>query len=247
MYWQLYDTYLQPNGAFYGTKKACSPLHAIYRYGFNDIYIANEDLQDAKDIALKIRIFDINSKEIFAESWKGDIKSNTSEQVYQLPKIKNLTPVYFLKLQILDKNNKEVDNSVYWLSTKKDVIDWEAAKALPWPYYSPSKQFADYTALDKLPKVKLDIDYKFEKNSETGNVTLEVTNPASSIVFFTYFDVVNSVTGEPVLPVFWDDNYITLLPGETQTYHASFNLKDSGDKKPVVKVKAWNVDSVTLK
>jgi len=247
MYWQLYDTYLQPNGAFYGTKKACSPLHAIYRYGFNDIYIANEDLQDAKDITMKIRIFDINSKEIFAESWKGDIKSNISEQVYQLPKIKNLTPVYFLKLQILDKNNKEVDNSVYWLSTKKDVIDWEAAKALPWPYYSPSKQFADYTALDKLPKVKLDIDYKFEKNSETGNVTLEVTNPASSIVFFTYFDVVNPVTGEPVLPVFWDDNYITLLPGETQTYHASFNLKDSGDKKPIVKVKAWNVDSVTLK
>ncbi len=247
MYWQLYDTYLQPNGAFYGTKKACSPLHAIYRYGFDDIYIANEDLQDAENITVKIRIFDINSKEIFTENWKGDVKSNISKPIFELPEINNLTPVYFLKLQVLDKNNNEVDNSIYWLSTKKDVIDWEAAKALPWPYYSPSKQFADYTALDKLPKVKLDIKYKFEKDSETGNVTLEVTNPASAIVFFTYFDLVNPETNEPVLPIFWDDNYITLLPGETRTYHANFDLKNSGNKKPVLKVKAWNVDSVTLK
>ncbi len=247
MYWQLYDTYLQPNGAFYGTKKACSPLHAIYRYGFDDIYIANEDLQDAKNITVKIRIFDINSKEIFTENWKGDVKSNISKQIFELPKIKNLTSVYFLKLQVLDKDNTEVDNSIYWLSTKKDVIDWEAAKALPWPYYSPSKQFADYTALDKLPKVKLDINYKFEKDSETGNVTLEVTNPASAIVFFTYFDLVNPETDEPILPIFWDDNYITLLPGETQTFHANFDLKNSGNKKPVLKVKAWNVDEIKLK
>ncbi len=46
--WQLYDTYLQPNGSFYGVKKACTPLHAIYRYGFDDIYLANEDLNERK-------------------------------------------------------------------------------------------------------------------------------------------------------------------------------------------------------
>jgi exo-1,4-beta-D-glucosaminidase len=65
--WQLYDTYLQPNGAFYAVKKACTPLHAIYRYGFNDIYLANEDLKDAENLTIRIRAFDINSKEIFSD------------------------------------------------------------------------------------------------------------------------------------------------------------------------------------
>ena len=42
MYWQLYDWYLMPNGAFYGTKTACQPLHLIYNYGDKCIYANNE-------------------------------------------------------------------------------------------------------------------------------------------------------------------------------------------------------------
>ena len=32
--------------------------------------------------------------------------------------------------------------------------------------------------------------------------------------------------------------YDAVVPGETQTYHANFDLKNSGNKKPVLKVKA---------
>ena len=247
LYWQLYDTYLQPNGSFYAVRKACNPVHAIYRYGFDDIYLGNEDLQDAENVTLKIRIFDINSKEIFADKWTGDIKTNISKFVYKLPEIKNLTSVYFLDLRVIDKDNNEVDNSIYWLSTKKDIIDWDAAKKLDWPYYSPSKQYADYTALDKLPKVELDYEYLYEKDGETGKVILKVTNPSSTIAFFTFFDLVDAETDMPVLPVFWSDNYITLLPGEERTYNASCNLVDSKGSKPVIKVKAWNVDNTIVK
>ena len=247
LYWQLYDTYLQPNGAFYGVKKACNPVHAIYRYGFDDIYLGNEDLSDAENVTVKIRVFDINSKEIFTDEWNGNIKTNISKQIYKLPEIKNLTPVYFLDLRVYDNNGKELDNSIYWLSTKKDIIDWEAAKKLPWPYYSPSKQYADYTALDKLPTVELDYEYTYQKDGEQGKVKLKVTNPTSTIAFFTYFDLVDSATDLPILPIFWNDNYITLLPGEERTYEATYNLANSEGGKPVVKVKAWNVEMVTLK
>ena len=40
---------------------------------------------------------------------------------------------------------------------------------------------------------------------------------------------------------------ITLLPGESRTYDATYNLADSKGEKPVVKVNAWNVGQVTLK
>lgn len=245
--WQLYDTYLQPNGSFYGVKKACTPLHAIYRYGMGDIYLANEDLNDAKDLTIKIRVFDIHSKEIFTDKWKGGIPSNISQFIYKLPEIKNLTSVYFLDLRIYNKDNQEVDNSIYWLSTKKDVLDYEAAKELEWPYHTPTSQFADYTALDKLPKVELDYEYTYEKGSETGIVILKVTNPTSTIAFFTFFDLLDAETDLPILPVFWSDNYVTLLPGEERIYDATYNLADSKDGKPVIKVNAWNVDSTTVK
>jgi exo-1,4-beta-D-glucosaminidase len=247
MIWQLYDTYLQPNGSFYGVKKACTPLHAIYRYGFDDIYLANEDLDEAKELTVKIRAFDIHSKEIFAGQWSGNIQSNISKQIFKLPEIKNLTPVWFLDLRIYDKNNKEVDNSIYWLSLKKDILDYEAYKKLSWPFYTPTKQFADYTALDKLPKVKLSYDYQFSKDEKFGKVSLKVKNSSQSIAFFMFLDLINPSARLPILPVYWNDNYVTLLPGEERTYDANYYLSDSDGSKPVLEVRGWNVEKETLK
>lgn len=247
LYWQLYDTYLQPNGSFYGVRKACNPIHAIYRYGFNDIYLANEDLEDANNVTVKIKAYNSNSKLIFSDEWKGDIATNTSKFIYKLPEMKEKMQVWFLRMNVYDKNNEEVDNSTYWLSGKQDELDYEAAKKLPWPYFTPPKAYADFTALDKLPTVKLDYDYQYEKDGDTGIVCLKVTNPSSTIVFFTYFDLVNPDTEDPILPVYWEDNYITLLPGEERVYMAHFDLKNLDGDKPDLKVKAWNVEPATIK
>jgi exo-1,4-beta-D-glucosaminidase len=244
--WQLYDTYLQPNGSFYGVKKACNPLHAIYRYGFDDIYLANEDLQTAKNLTVKIRIFDINSKEIFADQWQGEIPSNISKFIYKLPEIKNLTAVYFLDLRIFNQENKELDNSIYWLSQKKDVLDYEASKKLEWPFYTPTSQFADYTALDRLPKVKMEYQYDYTKDDQFGKIKLAVKNPSEAIAFFNFMDVIDPQTQSPILPIYWDDNYVTLLPGESRTYEAKFFLSDFKGEKPVLEIRGWNVDKTTV-
>ena len=244
--WQLYDTYLQPNGSFYGVKKACNPLHAIYRYGQNDIYLANEDLQDAKGLTVKIRIFDINSKEIFADQWQGEIPSNISKFIYKMPEIKNLTSVYFLDLRVYNSAKEEVDNGIYWLSTKKDVLDYEAFKDLPWPYYTPTKQFADYKALNKLDEVKLEYDYSYRKDDNFGYITLKMKNTNKTIAFFNFLDAIDPKTKEPILPVYCDDNYVTVLPGEERTYEARFFLEDIKGDKPVLEVRGWNQKKITL-
>ncbi len=241
LYWQLYDTYLQPNGSFYGVRKACNPIHAIYRYGFDDIYLANEDLNDANNLTVKIAAYDIHSKEIFSDEWKGDLPTNTSKFIYKLPEIAGLTSVWFLRLNVFDQDNREVDHSTYWLSLKQDELDYEAAKKLDWPFYTPPKAYADFKALDKLPEVKLEYDYKYQKEDEKGNITLTVRNPGTSIAFFTYFDLVNPGTDDPILPVYWNDNYVTLFPGEERVYTANFDLVDLKGERPELKVKAWNV------
>lgn len=244
--WQLYDTYLQPNGSFYGVRKACNPLHAIYRYGYDDIYLANENLLDAEGLTVKIRILDIHSKEIFTDQWQGDIPSNISKFIYKLPEIKDLTPVWFLALNVFDKNERELDNSIYWLSEKKDVLDYEASKKLSWPYYTPTKQFADYTALDQLPKVKLDFDYQYLKDEQFGRIQLKLKNTTGTIAFFNFFDVLDPQTELPVLPVYWSDNYATLLPGEERMYEAKFFLSDFKGEKPLIEVRGWNVAEIRI-
>ena len=247
MYWQLYDTYLQPNGAFYGVKKACEPLHAIYRYGFDDIYIANEDLSDADNITVKIKVFDINSKIIFEDNWKGNVKTNLSKSIYKLPEIKNLTDVWFLDLRIYNDNDQEIDNNFYWLSKKEDILDYEAAKKMPWAFHTPSKEYADFTSLNKLSKVDLTYNYEYQSDNKDGNIKLTVKNPSNSIAFFIFFDVVDDKSKKPILPIFWDDNYISLLPGEERIYKANYNLENVKGVRPELIIKGWNVKEITIK
>ena len=103
------------------------------------------------------------------------------------------------------------------------------------------------TALDQLPKVKLTYDYKFTKVDKNGVITLKVKNPSKAIAFFTFFDPQVQASGKPILPIYWKDNYVTLLPGEERTYEAKYFLSDSDGNKPVIKVNGWNVDMITLK
>jgi len=49
-----------------------------------------------------------------------------------------------------------------------------------------------------------------------------------------------------VLPVLWDDNYLTLLPGETREIEATWAPQDLGSATPVVALDGWNVGGQTL-
>ena len=49
---------------------------------------------------------------------------------------------------------------------------------------------------------------------------------------------------DPVLPVFWEDNYISLLPGEKRTLQVEFDMKNLDGDKPLLKVDGWNINVV---
>jgi len=47
--------------------------------------------------------------------------------------------------------------------------------------------------------------------------------------------------GEEILPVLWQDNYVSLLPGESREFNATYRTADLGTAKPSVEVSGWNV------
>ncbi len=51
--------------------------------------------------------------------------------------------------------------------------------------------------------------------------------------------------GEDVAPIFWDDNYVSLLPGEERGLTGRYDLAGLGGKEPVLEVDGWNVDPGT--
>src|SRR5207249_2282615 len=121
MYWQLYDYYLMPGGAFYGTRKANQPLNLAYNYGDGSIYLINDRYEARPVLNAEIKILSIGSKQLLSKVIKESIGANESKRIFQLPRFNEAA--YFLSLKLKDAEGKNVADNFYWLSSKPDVLD----------------------------------------------------------------------------------------------------------------------------
>ncbi len=232
MFWQLYDWYLMPNGAFYGAKTACQPLNLAYNYKNKAIYLTNEYLNAFSNLKAEIKVLDIESKILLDKTIDVGIDENTSKKIFEWPEIKGLSTTYFVDLRLKNENGEIVSNNFYWLSTKEDLHDFPKSYWV----YTPLKSFADFTALNTMPEAEVVSTTSFSKNGENTKLEVKLTNSSNKIAFFIEMLVVSKESGKSVLPVFWSDNYVSLLPGEEKTYTAEFATKNLNGEKPVFKM-----------
>ena len=78
-------------------------------------------------------------------------------------------------------------------------------------------------------------------------------NPSQSLAFAIRLKVnraprdrvgpMEGARDDEVLPVLWQDNYFSLLPGETREVSVTYNTRDLGGSLSVVVVEGWNVKS----
>ena len=76
---------------------------------------------------------------------------------------------------------------------------------------------------------------------------LDVENPSPVLAFSVNPKILKDVSGDLVTPVFWDDNYFSLLPKEKRRLQVSFDPKELGSEQPVLKIDGWNINPVTQK
>jgi exo-1,4-beta-D-glucosaminidase len=234
-YWQLYDYYLLPTSAYYAARKANEPLQLIYDYHNNSVFAVNETMNEVKDLKASVRIFDLNSKLLFLKEVNFSVSSNRSEKVLGLDPI---TQAVFLDIRISDKSGKNLSHNFYWLSEKPDVFAWDKTT---WAY-TPQKDFADHTGLNQLPASQITASYKTVELNNQIELTTTLANKSDKIAFFLNLVLLDG-KGNQVFPLFWDDNYISLLPGEKRNLKCSVPKNSLKGVKPELMLSGWNVAS----
>jgi len=223
LYWQLYDYFLAPNGAFYGTKIACEQLHIQYAYDDSSICVINGNYQDFNDLKATAKIYDLNMEEKYSEDVTVSVSADESKKVMDIDWPENSGPVYFLKLELNDASGELISSNFYWLSAKGD-------------------ENADFTDLNMLPEVNLDVAISpVEKNGNTYSLAVTVENPSSSLAFSVNPKIIKSDSKDLVLPVFWEDNYFSLLPKEKRSVKVEFNAENLDGEKPLLQIQGWNI------
>ncbi len=237
-YWQLYDYYLMPNGAYFGTKKANQPVNPVFNYADSGIYVINNTVNNFKDLRLNLKVLDLQSDIILQKTIPVDeLDAGQAVSVMYLPDLSGTkkSGVYFVNLVVQD--DTLAGRNFYWISAKPDKLDYANSQ---W-YYTPFKEYADFTALDNLARTKVSYRYtEAYQSAGTYHMTYELANEGKSVAFFISLKLFDQ-NGQVVLPVRWEDNYFSLLPGEKRLVRVSFPAYDGLNPQNVqLQINFWN-------
>jgi exo-1,4-beta-D-glucosaminidase len=235
--WHQFDVYLRANGGYYGTKKACQPLHAMYSYNDRSVWLISSQYTAAPGLKVTARVFDFDMNQKHVQEATLDAPPDSTQKVFTLPSPQGVSGTYFVHLAVTDGSGKQVSSNLYWLSTKPDTLDW---KKSTW-YYTPTSSYADFTALNRLPKVQLRTTSQTERQGEQLHTRVVLENTGKTVAFFIRLQLMKGA-GEELLPVYWEDNYLSLLPGEKREVVATVDAHDAGTAEPRVVVTGWNVN-----
>jgi len=235
--WHLYDYYLRPAGGYFGTKKACEPLHVQYSYDDRSVVVVNSLLRPYQKLEVSATVYNIHLKKEFSKEERISIGPNSSTRVFDVPKLEGLSTTYFLRLTLKNSAGKLESTNFYWLSTKPDVLEWQGSTA----NHTPASNSADFTELNGLPEVRLDVRASTREDGGRDVTRVTVRNPSTHLAFLVHLRVNRRPHGREILPVLWRDNYFELMPGEEREMTASYAGDALQGATPYVAVDGWNI------
>jgi exo-1,4-beta-D-glucosaminidase len=238
--WHLYDYYLQPAGGYFGTKKACEPLHIQYSYDDRSIVVVNSNLEAHKGLRAKVAVLDVNLKPVFDHEGPVDVDANATKTVTPIPAFPETPAVYFLKLTLTDSMDHVLSSNFYWLPAVQSVVGWDVTKDTD---FGPIVSFEDMTALQKLPKSKVQGTAALQTG---GRVTVKLKNPSDKLAFLVHLSLRDPGTKQEILPVLWDDNYVSLMPGEAREIDGRYLPETKLPKKLALDIDGWNLDAANV-
>jgi beta-mannosidase len=217
--WQIYDYSLEPFAAYFAVQKACEPVHIMMAQNNFHLMVINQTPQDLAGLQARTQIYNLDGTKKYDETHAVPSAAATSAtDLGAVPFPEGLSPVHFVKLELLNAAGKVVSSNFYWHETNRD----------------------DLTALDSIPDVTLDA--QAARHDRAGKVLLDVTltNPTPQIAVMAHLQLRNARTNQRVLPVFYSDNYVSLLPGESKVITVEAPSAQLGADQPLVAVDGWN-------
>ena len=237
--WHLYDYYLDAGGGYYGTKKACEPLHVQYSYDDHGVVVVNSTYQPSPRLAVSAKLYDVNLKELFSKESPLTVDADSSQRAISIPDDAFVasSKIYFVDLTLKSESGEILSRNFYWVPSTLTTFDWSKTDYT----HTPAIQHEDMTELKALPKAEVKAHLTVGEDGRT--IQLRLHNDSKALAF-QLAAAARDAHGEDIAPVTWSDNYVELIPGETRVLTAT--LPSHAPENSVVVLSGWNISEQTL-
>jgi exo-1,4-beta-D-glucosaminidase len=242
MIWHLYDYHLDAGAGYFAVKKACEPLHIQYSYDDLSIEVVNSTYAPAAGLHAGLRVFNLTGKEIYSAQAVVESAPDSAQRVFSIPEIlyQDADRILFVDLTLADASGAVVSRNFYWVPTTLTSFDWPKTDYT----HTPAERNEDLAALTNLPPAKVTARAEIETTPNGRELRLHLDN-ASAVLAFQISAAARTPSGGLIAPVFWSDNWIELLPGESRTLTAT--LPETAPADFIVQIEGWNIAPETIK
>jgi len=220
--WQTYDYYYDTTGGYWGAKTACEPVHIYWNSDDDRIRVVNTTGKSVEKLKADMWIYNLDGTEKGHQTATVDAPFDKVSDCFKLEAPVDVSPTHFLKLKLTDAEGQVVSENFYWRGTG----------------------YGNYFGLSDMKPVQLTVTAPISEVLADGmtNMSMDITNPSNSgtVALAIRPKPVKPGNGEQVLPVFMNDDYFSLIPGETKHITIEYNPVDAGGETPKVEVECWN-------
>jgi hypothetical protein len=225
--WQLYCHDLEPNSSLFAVRKACEPVHVMMNEPTGHAEVINNQ-GEAFSGQAAVTVYNLDGtaagqQQTFPVSAAPSAASDLGAITWP----ENMTPMHFVKLILTNATGAVVSNNFYWHTN---------VAAAP-------KKVQNFQDLNQLAPVALSIEGT--RHDADGKMLLDVKlkNPTAHVALMAHLQLRRKTSGERVLPVYYSDNYVSLVPGETKTISIEAAESDLQGDVPCVMLDGWNVST----
>lgn len=219
MVWQTYDYYFDPTAAYFGCKKASEPIHIQWNPVYDTVEVVNYSAGNMTGLSAKAQILNIDGSVQWEKEVNLNCREDSTAKCFRLEFPKSLSSVHFIKLT-LKEGERLISDNFYWRGIEE----------------------GNYKALREVPLTVLSKTTIAERKSDRWYLTTTLKNNSKIPALMIRLKVSGKYSGSIILPVFYSDNYFSLMPGEEKRVMMKFKEADTRGEKTVVEISGFNLE-----
>ena len=222
--WQILSHDYDTQASYYGVKKACEPVHVQLDLSNFTVTVVNTTAAAHSGMNVSAKVFSLDNRVLLAREMKKDVAADSTSDAFQL----DLAPLFpngvlLIRLALLGADGQLVSDNFYWLAESR----------------------AGYRQLNHLRAAPLSSSVSYRNNGGSAQVSVRLENKGNSAALESKLTLLDS-KGERILPAYYSDNYVSLLPGETREIVIEYSRSTAEEGSPQVAIRGWNVPSAFI-
>ncbi len=218
--WQILTSDYDTQSSFYAVKKACEPVHVQLDLSNYNVALVNNTNDPLTALTVSASVYSLENKLLLHHEEKKDAAISAVSDAFKL----DLAPlllsngVLLVKLELRNSPGEMLSDNFYWLGAES----------------------TSYRRLNRLPAASVAMTAQSARTGENVRVQVELRNTGAVASLMDKLTLLNAADGSRILPAYYTDNYVSLLPGESRHIEIEYPVKSANGAARLA-LRGWNI------